>query len=40
MTVKFGKYFGRLVKRGGDIMAANLKGQGHYDCKFKRPRTL
>ena len=32
MTVKFGKYFGRLVKRGGDIMTANLKGQGRYDC--------
>ena len=34
MTPKFGKNFGRRVTRGGDIMDANLKGRGHYHCKF------
>ena len=34
MTAKFRKSFCRQVKMGGSIMTANLKGQGHYDCKI------
>ena len=38
MTAKFGKNFGRQVKRGGDIMTTNLKGQLHYDCNILADR--